>query len=155
MISKRTVIGIGVGSAIIAISIASLFLHFGIQTIEVDETFGLGEATTYRISAPEHTPQKMKITGDTFDVILESPADGLQVPLTTHKKEVTFDWVHLADGETRINIQNTGNSEIHVIATFQTSTNPLFITYDIMVIITGLVIIGLSLGFSIRKPRGF
>ena len=155
MISKRTVIGIGVGSAIIAISIASLFLHFGIQTIEVDETFGLGEATTYRISAPEHTPQKMKITGDTFDVILESPADGLQVPLTTHKKEVTFDWVHLADGETRINIQNTGNSEIHIIATFQTSTNPLFITYDIMVIITGLVIIGLSLGFSIRKPRGF
>jgi len=155
MISKRTVIGIGVGSAIIAISIASLFLHFGIQTIEVDETFGLGEATTYRISAPVHTPQKMKITGDTFDVRLESPADGLQVPLTTHKKEVTFDWVHLADGETRINIQNTGNSEIHVTATFQTSTNPLFITYDIMVIITGLVIIGLSLGFSIRKPRGF
>ncbi|MDG7054214.1 MAG: hypothetical protein JRZ95_02725 [Nitrososphaerota archaeon] len=155
MISKRTVIGIGVGSAIIAISIASLFLHFGIQTIEVDETFGLGEATTYRISAPEHTPQKMKITGDTFDVILESPVDGLQVPLTTHKKEVTFDWVHLADGETRINIQNTGNSEIHITATFQTSTNPLFITYDIMVIITGLVIIGLSLGFSIRKPRGF
>ena len=155
MISKRTAIGIGVGSAIIAISTVSLFLNFGIQTIEVDETLGLGESTTYRISAPEHTPQKMKITGDTFDVILESPADGLQVPLTTHKKEVTFDWVHLADGETRINIQNTGNSEIHVVATFQASTDPLRITYDIMVMITGLVIIGLSLGFSIRKPRGF
>jgi len=155
VISKRTAIGIGVGSAIIAISTVSLFLNFGIQTIDVDETFGLGEATTYRISAPQHTPQKMKITGDTFDVRLESPADGLQVPLTTHKKEVTFDWVHLADGETRINIQNTGNSEIRVVATFQTSTDPLFIIYDIMVIITGLVIIGLSLGFSIRKPRGF
>jgi len=155
VIGKRTAIGIGVGSVIIAISIASLFLNFGIQTIEVDETFGLGEATTYRISAPQHTPQKMKITGDTFDVILESPADGLQVPLTTHKKEVTFDWVHLADGETRINIQNTGNSEIHVVATFQASTDPLRITYDIMVMITGLVIIGLSLGFSIRKPKGF
>ena len=155
MNSKRTAIGIGVGSAIIAISTVSLFLNFGIQTIEVDETFGSGEATTYRISAPEHTPQVMKITGDTFDVRLESPADGLQIPLTPHKKEVNLSWVHLADGETRINIQNTGNSEIHVIATFQTSTNPLFITYDIMVIITGLVIIGLSLGFSIRKPRGF
>jgi len=155
VISKRTAIGIGVGSAIIAISTVSLFLNFGIQTIGVDETLDLGEATTYRISAPEHTPQKMKITGETFDVILESPADGLQIPLTSHKKEVTFDWVHLADGETRINIQNTGNSEIHVVATFQASTNPLRITYDIMVMITGLVIIGLSLGFSIRKPRGF
>ena len=155
MISKRTAIGIGAGSVIIAIGIASLFLHFGIQTIEVDETFGLGEATTYRISAPEHTPQKMKITGDTFDVGLQSPADGLQVPFASHKKEVQFDWVHLADGESRINIQNTGNSEIHVVATFQTSTDPLFITYDIMVIISGLVIMGFSLGFSIRKPRGF
>ena len=155
MVGKRTAIGVGVGSAIIAIGLASLFLNFGIQTIEVDETFGLGESTTYRFSAPEHTPQKMKITGETFDVILESPADGLQVPLTTHKKEVTFDWVHLADGETRINIQNTGNSEINVVATFQTSTDPLRITYDIMVIITGLVIIGFSMGFSIRKPRGF
>jgi len=155
MNSKRTAIGIGVGSAIIAISTVSLFLNFGLQTIEVDETFGPGEATTYRISAPEHTEQFMKITGDTFDVRLESPADGLQIPLTPHKKEVNFSWVHLADGETRINIQNTGNSEIHVTGTFQTSTDPLFITYDIMVIITGLVIIGLSLGFSIRKPRGF
>lgn len=155
MITKRTVIGIGVGSAIIAIGLASLFLHFGIQTIEVDETFDLGESTTYRISAPEHTAQKMKITGESFDVGLQSPADGLQVPLTPHKKEVTFDWVHLADGETRINIQNTGNTEIHVVATFQTSTDPLFITYDIMVVISGMVIVGFSLGFSVRKPRGF
>lgn len=155
MISKRTGIGLGVGSAIIAIGIASLFLHFGIQTINVDETFDLGESTSYHISAPEHTPQTMKITGDSFDVKLESPDGGLQVPLTNHKKEVTFDWVHLADGETKINIQNTGNSEINVIATFRTSTDPLFITYDIMVIISGLVIMGFSLGFSIRKPRGF
>ncbi len=155
MISKRTVIGFGVGSAIIAIGIASLILHFGIQTINVDETFDLVESTTYRISAPEHTPQKMKITGDTFDVRLESPDNGLQIPLTTHKQEATFDWVHLADGETKINIQNTGNSTINVIATFQTSSDPLFITYDIMVIISGLVIMGFSLGFSIRKPRGF
>lgn len=155
MISKRTGIGFGVGSVIIAIGIASLFLHFGVQTINVDETLDLGESTSYRISAPEHAPQTMKITGDSFDVRLESPDDGLQVPLATHKKEVTFDWVHLADGETKINIQNTGNSEINVIATFQTSTDPLFITYDIMVIISGLVIMGFSLGFSIRKPRGF
>ena len=155
MISKRTAIGIGVGSVIVAIGIASLFLHFGIQTIEVDETFDLGEATTYHISAPAHTLQSMKITGDTFDIRLESPGEGLQIPLTSHKKEVTFDWVHLEDGETKINIQNTGNSEIRVVATFQTSTDPLFITYDIMVIISGLVIMGFSLGFSIRKPRGF
>lgn len=155
MLSKRTIIGIGVGSAIIAIGIASIFTHFGIQTIDVDETFDLGEATTYRFTAPNHSPQSMKITADTFDLTLSSPGDGIQIPLKTHKKEVSIDWVHTMDGESRIDIQNTGDSELHVEATFQVSPDPIFITYDIMVIITGLVIMGFSLGLSVRKPRGF
>jgi len=58
VITKRTAIGIVVGSAIVAIGLASLFLHFGIQTIPVDEPLGLGESTTFRFSAPQHTPQK-------------------------------------------------------------------------------------------------
>ncbi len=155
MLTKRTAIGIGVGSVIIALGLASLVIHIGIQTIEVDETFGVAEFTSYRLTAPEHTPQRMKITGDAFDVKLESPADGLQVPLTPHKKEVTFDWVHLADGDTRIEIQNTANSDLRVEATFQVTIDPILITYDIMVAITGVIIIGFSLGFSVRKPRGF
>ena len=155
MLTKRTVIGIGVGSVIIALGLASLVIHIGIQTIEVDETFGVAEFTSYRLTAPEHTPQTMKIMGDAFDVRLESPADGLQVPLTPHKKEVTFDWIHLADGDTRIEIQNTGQSDLHVEATFQVTTDPILTTYDIMVTIAGVVVIGFSLNFSIRKPRGF
>jgi len=155
VLTKRTTIGIVVGSVIIALGLASLVIHIGIQTIEVDETFEVGEFTSYRLTAPEHTPQTMKITGDAFDVKLESPANGLQVPLTPHKKEVTFDWIHLADGDTRIEIQNTGNSDLHVEATFQVTIDPILITYDIMVAITGVVVIGFSLNFSIRKPRGF
>jgi len=155
VISKRTIIGFIIGSAIIAIGIASIFTNLGIQTIEVDETFGLGESTSYHFVAPSDTPQTMIITGDTFDVKLQSPGTGLQVPLTSYKNSVTFDWVHLEDGDTRIELQNTGNSEMNVEATFQVSPDPIFITYDIMVIISGLVIMGFSLGFSVRKPRGF
>ena len=155
MISKRTVIGIAVWSVIVAIGIVSLITLFGIQTIQVDETFGLGESTSYRLNAPNHTPQTMKITGNTFNVTLSSPGGGLHIPLTTHKNEVTFDWVHLADGTSRIDIQNTGDSEVRVVATFQASTDPIFFTKAILVITSGLVIMGFSLAFSIRKPRGF
>ncbi len=155
MISKRTVIGIAVGSVIVAIGIVSLITLFGIQTIQVDETFGIGESTSYSLNAPNHTPQTMKITGNVFNVTLSSPGGGLHIPLTTHKNEVTFDWVHLADGTSRIDIQNTGDSEVRVVATFQASTDPIFFTKAILVIISGLVIMGFSLVFSIRKPRGF
>jgi len=47
VLTKRTAIGIGVGSVIIALGLASLVIHIGIQTIEVDETFGVAEFTTY------------------------------------------------------------------------------------------------------------
>ncbi len=159
MLTKRTTIGIGVGSVIIALSLASLVLHIGIQTIEVDETFGLGEFTSYHFSAPKHSKQTMKITGDKYDLKLESPIEGLdrglQIPLSPHTNSTDISWVHLVDGESRIEIQNTGNSDLHVEATLQVTTDLILITYDIMVAITGVVVIGFSLSFSIRKPRGF
>ena len=33
--------------------------------------------------------------------------------------------------------------------------NPFAFTIDLMVMITGIVIIGFSMGFSMRKPKGF
>ncbi len=155
MISKRTGVGISVGSVIIAIGAIALFTSIGLQTTEVDDTFGLGESESYRINAPEHAAQTMKITGDSFDLTLESPKGGLQIPLTPHKKETSLDWVHLVDGESKIKIQNTGDSDVNVVATFQFTSEPILFTYHILVITAGVIIIGFSLGFSVRKPRGF
>jgi len=35
------------------------------------------------------------------------------------------------------------------------SQDPLFLTYHILVIIAGIVVIGFSAAFTVRKPRGF
>jgi len=155
VISKRTGVGIIVGSVISAIGAIALFTSIGLQTTEVDDTFGLGESESYRINAPKHAAQTMKITGDSFDLTLESPEGGLQIPLTPHKKETSLDWVHLVDGQSKIKIQNTGDSDLNVVATFQYTSDPILFTYHILVITAGVIIIGFSFGFSIRKPRGF
>jgi hypothetical protein len=97
----------------------------------------------------------MKIVGDAFDLKLQSPADGLQIPTTSHKKEATIDWVHLADGESRIQIQNTGESELSITGELIRSSDPVWFTFDLMVITSGMVIIGFSMGFTLRKPKGF
>ena len=133
VLSKRTIIGIVVGSAIIAI----------------------GDSTLYTIPAPAHTPQSMKILGDAFDITFESPGDGLQIPKTPHKKELSLEWIHLIDGETKIQIQNTGNEELQITGVLIRNSDPIWITYDIMVITSGMVIIGFSMGFTLRKPKGF
>ncbi len=94
MLSKRTVIGLVVGTAIIAIGGYSLLTHIGMITINEDYVVGVGDSMSYTIPAPASTPQHMKIIGDSFDVKLQSPGDGLQIPITSHKKETTIDWIH-------------------------------------------------------------
>ena len=155
MLAKRTIIGIIVGSAIIALGIYSLISDIGLQTMQVNETFAVGESTSYQITANQHAKQHMKITGEKFDLKLSSPGDGLQIPKTSHSKEVVLDWVHLKDGVTVINLQNTGSSELKVEATLEITVDPILFTYHIIVITSGMVIIGFSMGFTLRKPKGF
>ncbi len=153
MLSKKTGIGIGVGAAIIAIGLYSLFSSFGLQTIEVDDTYGIGESTTYKFTAPEHASQNLTINGSSFHVSLTTPKDGLQIPGIDHKKEASLQWVHLADGESILKIQNTGDSEIHVKGTFEVLLDPIQMTFRVLVIIAGIVIVGFSSAFSVGKSQ--
>ncbi len=155
MLAPRTIIGFIVGSAIIGIGVYSLVTGFGFQTIDVDETFEIGEATSYQISANKDAQQQMKLTGDRFDLELSSPGGDLEIPLTSFTKETTLNWVHLEDGVTRIKIQNTGSSELHIQATLNVTSDPILFTYHLIVITSGVIIIGFSMGFTLRKPKGF
>ena len=155
MLSKRTMIGMIVGGAIIAIGGYSLFTHIGTITIHEDYTLNVGDSIPYTIPAPAHTPQQMKVVGDSFDLKLQSPGDGLQIPNTSHKNEVNLVWTHLIDGETKILIQNTGNTELSITGELIRSSDPIWFTFDLMVVTSGVVIIGFSMGFTLRKPKGF
>ena len=155
MLSKRTIIGMIVGSAIIAIGGYSLITHIGVITIFEDYTLNVGESIPYTIPAPAGTQQQMVIAGDSFDVKLASPGEGLQIPNTSYKDIAGLDWVHTEDGETRILIQNTGSSEVSITGVIIRSSDPIWFTYDLMVIISGVIIIGFSMGFTLRKPKGF
>ncbi len=155
MLTKRTVIGIVVGSAVMAIGAYALISSIGVQDISFDDTYGIGKSTTYKFTAPVHAKQYANITGASFNISLTSPGPGLQIPETEHKNKVDIDWVHLEDGESILKVQNTGDSELHVNGTFQAFLDPILFTYRILLIIAGLVIVGFSSAFSVRKPRGF
>lgn len=155
MLSKRTSIGIGVGAVIMAIGLYSLVSSFGLQTIQVDDTYGIAESTTYKFTAPAHASQNLTINGSSFHVSLTTPKGGLQIPGSDHKNELSLQWVHLEDGESILKIQNTADSEIHVKGTIEALSAPIQMTFHVLVIIAGLVIVGFSSAFSVRKPRGF
>ncbi|MBI2006177.1 MAG: hypothetical protein HYS75_02750 [Nitrosopumilales archaeon] len=153
MISKKTGVGISAGIVISAIGIFALITSLGIQNILVDEKLEVGEFTSYQFNAPKHSREILSMTGDAFHVKVQTPGMGLQVD-DDFKKEVSFEWFVLEDGQNRIEIQNIGNSEIYIEGTFEGFNDPLLLTFHGLVITTGVVIIGFSVGFA-RKHRGF
>ena len=155
MFSKITVIGIGVGGVITAIGVFAFITSLGIQTVVIDEIVDVGQSTKFQFSAPAHYKQNFEIQGDKFQISLSTPADGIQIPNRDFKNEASFEWVHLAHGESMINIQNTGDSTLQINGEFEIVTEPILFTYHILVITSGIVIVGFSAGFSIRKPKGF
>jgi len=73
----------------------------------------------------------------------------------SYKDKADISWVNTISGENVIKIQNIGNSELNAKGTLEKSRDPLFLTYHILVIIAGIVVIGFSAAFTVRKPRGF
>ena len=134
MLSTRTIIGIIVGSAIIAIGGYSLITSIGVQEIDVNDTYVSGESTTYQFSAPMNSKHFINITANSFNVDLVSPQGGLQINEKDFNNELSIEWVHLTDGESTLKIQNTGDSELKVWGYVTALLDPIQITYHILVI---------------------
>ncbi len=155
MLTKKTAIGIGIGA--LAVALGSYFL---IQLIasngmhEIKETVSIGKSDVFLFDAQKHFHESLNITGSSFHVKLKTPADGLQVD-KDFQKEISFDWYSLQDGKHFINITNTGDSILQVTGKLQAVENPLIFMSHLIVISSGILIIGISAAFSIRKPRGF
>ena len=156
MLNKYTIIGLIVGCVISGLGVASMidFLANPIDVMDFDDNFGVGESTTFVFQAPESSLQKLMITGDSFDVKISVP-DNVAKFDNSYKNTADLSWVNTISGENIIKIQNIGNSELNAKGTLEKSRDPLFLTYHILVIIAGIVVIGFSAAFTVRKPRGF
>ena len=156
MLNKYTIVGLIAGCIISGLGVMSMldFLVNPIDVMDFDDDFGVGESTTFVFQAPENSLQKIMITGDSFDVKVSIP-DNVARFDDSYKNEADVSWANTISGENIIKIQNTGNSELNAKGTLEKSRDPLFLTYHILVIIAGTVVIGFSAAFTARKPRGF
>ena len=156
MLTSYTLIGLIVGSAIIGIGATTMILfHIGPYTINEENTVLVGDTISYTIPAPANSPQSMNITGEKFNVTISYPGADPPSEEIASRKYLEKQWVHLQDGQSHILLKNTGPDELIISGVFIRSPDPILLTFDLMVIISGIVIIGFSMGFTIRKPKGF
>ncbi len=156
MLDKYTIIGLIVGCIISGLGVASMidFLVNPIDIMDFDDNFGVGESTIFSFQAQENSFQKLVIMGNAFDVKVFTPDNEIKFD-DSYKDRVDISWTNTISGENIIKIQNIGNSELNAKGTLEKSRDPLFLTYHILVIIAGIVVIGFSAAFTVRKPRGF
>ena len=156
MLNKYTIIGLIAGCIISGLGVISMidFLVNPVDVMDFDDDFGVGESTIFSFQAPENSVQKLIITGISFDVKVSIP-DNVAKFDNSYKDKADISWVNTIAGENIIKIQNTGNSELNAKGTLEKSRDPLFFTYHILVVIAGIVVIGFSAAFTVRKPRGF
>jgi len=154
MLTKRTLIGIGIGG--LAVALGSFFLVQSIlyNTHEVNESVDIGKSDIFQFDVQKHYHELLNVTGDSFHVKLTTPDDGLQIN-DNFQNQISFDYVILENGKNFINITNTGGSPLHVVGKLIAVQNPLVFTTHLIVITSGILIIGISAAFSVRKPRGF
>ena len=154
MLSKRTMIGIGIGG--FAVALGSFFLVQSIlyNTHNVNESVDIRKSDIFSFEVQKHYHEVLNVTGSSFHVKLTTPDTGLQIN-DNFVNQVSFDYVILDNGKNFINITNTGDSPLQVIGKLKAVTDPLVFTTHLIVITSGVLIIGISAAFSIRKPRGF
>ena len=154
MLTKKTISGIGIGSLAVVLGTYFLIISLTAPAHNVNDVVEIGKSDVFEFDAEKHYHENINITGNSFHVNLKTPADGLQVD-KDFENEISFDWYSLDNGKHFINITNTGSSTLHVVGKLEAVENPLVFTSHLMVISSGVLIIGLSAIFSIRKPRGF
>ena len=156
MLNKYTIVGLIAGGIISGLGVISMvdFLANPVDIMDFDDDFGVGESTTFVFQAPENSLQKLMITGNSFDVKVSIPNNVAKFD-NSYKNTADVSLVNTVPGENILKIQNTGNSELNAKGTLEKSRDPLFLTYHILVIIAGIVVIGFSAAFTVRKPRGF
>jgi len=156
MLNKLTIIGIIIGSVILILGASSMVgsLTTPNEIQENSATFGVGDLDKINFNAPENSSQSLTVIGDSFDIKITTPDSTNDVD-ASFKDKASFSWTSTTSGQTIITIQNTGDSEFTENYKFELERDPLFFTYSILVIIAGIVIIGFSAGFSVKKPKGF
>jgi hypothetical protein len=154
MLTKKTAAGIGIGGFIVALGGYFLLAGIVFHTHQVNETVGIGKNDIFQFYAEKHYSEALRVAGSSFHVKLTSPSTGLQVD-NDFKNQTNFIWVSLENGQHTINITNTGNSTLQVIGTLNATTDSIELMSHLIVVISGIIIIGISAAFSIKKPRGF
>lgn len=132
------------GAAFIVVGAISAFYNSIPVEVPIGNTVQPGNTDILTPNMNVQNTANITITGSTFDVVIAGPDDKV---IKSGNNLSDFHYVVVAknEGEHRITIRNNGNSQLYIEGSAYTKGNPIAFSGQMMLIVTGVIVTGLSL----------
>jgi hypothetical protein len=134
------------GAVFIVIGIASSIYSYVPVDVPLDGTLKPGFTDELSPEMNVGGTASIQIVGSVFDVVIEDPTKQV---ITSQKDQTNFTYELTAskEGEYRIIVTNTGTEDLAITGHAQTKGSPLAFSGPMLLVITGVIVIGLGLRF--------
>ena len=137
------------GAVFIAIGIAASIYAGTAVEVPLDHTLGPGLTDEITPEMDAGNRMSIQVQGSTFDFTVRDP-DGNPLVSVTDQEDFRYELTTEKAGRYRVTIENTGDSDVFITGTTHTKAGSLGFTAPMMLIITGTIVVGLSLRFRRR-----
>lgn len=140
---------IAAGAIFIAIGIASSIYANQPVDVRLDNTLKPGLSDDITPDMNVGNTASITVSGSTFDIKIEDP-DRQVITSKSNATSFNYDLTAQKAGEYHIGIKNTGSTNLAIAGHAQTKESPLGLSGALMLLVTGIIVIGLGLRFSRR-----
>jgi hypothetical protein len=140
---------IAAGAVFITVGVASALYSGVAVAVPLDNTLRPGLTDEITPNMDNGSQLSIHVTGSTFDFTASDPD---RTALVSVANQTDFRYELTADkpGTYRVTIQNTGDSDVTITGTTHTKAGPFGFAGPMMLIITGVIVAGISLRFRRR-----
>jgi hypothetical protein len=144
--SKVFYIAITAGIAFIAIGIASSIYSNVPVDVPLDNTIRPGTVDIITPDMNVESTASISVSGNSFHIEIRD-SDGQVIESRSSNSTFNYDLVAQKAGQHIITINNTGTSDLNIAGHAQTKSSPLGLSGALMLVVTGIIVIGLGLRF--------
>lgn len=137
------------GAAFIAIGAASSIYTNTAVDVPLDNRVGPGLSDIIHPDMNAGNTATITVAGSTFNIKISDP-DKQTITSETNATSFTYDLVAQKAGVHQIEIKNTGSTDLAISGHTQTKSSPLGLSAALMLLTTGIIVIGLGLRFRNR-----
>jgi hypothetical protein len=132
------------GAAFIVVGAISAFYNSIPVEVPIGNTVQPGNTDILTPNMNVQNTANITIKGSTFNVVIAGP-DGKVIKSGNNLSDFHYVVVAKNEGEHRITIRNNGNSQLYIEGSAYTKGNPIAFSGQMMLIVTGVIVTGLSL----------